>query len=136
MTHSKGFEVLFVIDARVLGRLDDFCFQRRFSSRSDAIRRLLDWSLDYAGPGMEPSTSLRQNQTASSDRNKLDARSQTTQPLAYGAKELAKALSIGKTTAWGLMASGEIRSIKIGSRRLAPASEVHSYLKRKLDEGW
>lgn len=62
----------------------------------------------------------------SKDRHKND------RPLAYSAERLARALDIGERTAWGLMASGEIRSVKIGARRLAPASEVDRYLAELL----
>jgi len=34
------------LDEAILKRLDDFRFTRRFESRSDALRWLLNWALD------------------------------------------------------------------------------------------
>ena len=42
-------------------------------------------------------------------------------------EEAAKRLRIGRTTAWGLVRSGELRSVLIGRLRRVPASEVHAY---------
>lgn len=41
--------------------------------------------------------------------------------------EAAKWLRIGRTTAWGLVKSGELRSVLIGRLRRVPAAEVHAY---------
>jgi hypothetical protein len=57
-----------------------------------------------------------------------------TDRLAYGTKRLAAALDVSERTAWALMTSGAIRSIKIGARRLAPRVEVERYLSSLLDE--
>jgi excisionase family DNA binding protein len=42
-------------------------------------------------------------------------------------EEAAKWLRIGRTTAWGLVRSGELRSVLIGRLRRVPAVEVHAY---------
>lgn len=42
-------------------------------------------------------------------------------------EEAAKCLRIGRTTAWGLVKSGELRSVLIGRLRRVPAAEVRAY---------
>lgn len=42
-------------------------------------------------------------------------------------EEAAKLLRIGRTTAWSLVKSGELRSVLIGRLRRVPAAEVHAY---------
>ena len=44
MPDKKPF-LSFVIDSKLLARIDEFRFQWRFQSRADAIRWLLDWAL-------------------------------------------------------------------------------------------
>jgi excisionase family DNA binding protein len=41
--------------------------------------------------------------------------------------EAARALGIGRTLAYGLFARGELRSIKVGRRRLVPTSAISEY---------
>jgi excisionase family DNA binding protein len=43
-------------------------------------------------------------------------------------------LGIGRTVAYGLVLSGELRSIKIGRRRLVAISSVSEYVSRRLGE--
>lgn len=47
--------------------------------------------------------------------------------------EAAKWLRIGRTTAWGLVKSGELRSVLIGRLRRVPAAEVHAYAAQLVD---
>jgi excisionase family DNA binding protein len=47
--------------------------------------------------------------------------------------EAAKWLRIGRTTAWGLVKSGELRSVLIGRLRRVPAAEVHAYAAQLID---
>ncbi|OLF04713.1 hypothetical protein BLA60_39520 [Actinophytocola xinjiangensis] len=42
-------------------------------------------------------------------------------------EEAAERLRIGRTTAWNLVKSGELRSVSIGRLRRVPAAEVQSY---------
>lgn len=42
-------------------------------------------------------------------------------------EEAAERLRIGRTTAWRLVKSGQLRSVLIGRLRRVPASEVHAY---------
>jgi excisionase family DNA binding protein len=48
--------------------------------------------------------------------------------------DLAAMLSIGRTAAWELVRSREIRSVKIGRTRRVPLSAIHEYLERLLEE--
>ncbi|MEU3033498.1 helix-turn-helix domain-containing protein [Streptomyces griseoaurantiacus] len=51
-------------------------------------------------------------------------------PILYRADEVAKLLSVGLTTAKAKIASGELRSIKIGRSRRVPADALHEYVQR------
>jgi excisionase family DNA binding protein len=42
--------------------------------------------------------------------------------------EVAKALGIGDTLAWRLVQTGELRTVKLGRRRLVPRSAVDDLL--------
>jgi len=45
-------------------------------------------------------------------------------------EEVAQALSIGRSTVFGLMRSGELRSVKIGKSRRVPVDAVTEYVAR------
>ena len=45
----------------------------------------------------------------------------------------AKRLSIGRSLAYQLVATGELRSIKIGARRLVPVNELDMFVTRRLN---
>lgn len=45
MPSEKPF-LSFVVDENLLRALDDYRFERRFASRSAAIRSLLEWALE------------------------------------------------------------------------------------------
>lgn len=47
-------------------------------------------------------------------------------------EEAATQLRIGRTTAWGLVKSGELHSVQIGRLRRIPASAVDAYAARLL----
>jgi excisionase family DNA binding protein len=51
-----------------------------------------------------------------------------TAPRAYNPDAFAKVVGLGRTTVYELIRRGEIRSIKIGRRRLIPAEEVDRLL--------
>ena len=42
--------------------------------------------------------------------------------------EAARALGIGRSVLYGLIASGRVRSVKVGRRRLIPSSAVAGYI--------
>jgi excisionase family DNA binding protein len=45
-------------------------------------------------------------------------------PLAYRVAHFCRAIGIGRTKFYELMASGKIRTIVVGGRRLVPAAEA------------
>jgi excisionase family DNA binding protein len=51
-------------------------------------------------------------------------------PRAVSVEAAAKLLSVGRTTMFGLIRSGEVRTVTIGRRRLVPVSEVDAYVER------
>jgi excisionase family DNA binding protein len=46
-------------------------------------------------------------------------------------KAAARHLSIGRTTLFALLRTGEIESIKIGALRRVPLTAIHDYIHRK-----
>ncbi|GAB3433551.1 helix-turn-helix domain-containing protein [Actinophytocola sediminis] len=50
-----------------------------------------------------------------------------TESVMLTVEEAAERLRIGRTTAWSLVKSGELRSVSIGRLRRVPASEVQAY---------
>ena len=44
--------------------------------------------------------------------------------------ETCEGLGVGRTTVYALIASGELESVKVGRRRLIPASSPAAYLER------
>lgn len=55
-------------------------------------------------------------------------------PRTVGVEGVAEALGIGVTLARELVAKNEIRSIRIGSRRLIPLSEIDRYIEQRMAE--
>lgn len=53
--------------------------------------------------------------------------------LSYGIDEAARALGLGRTTIYALIGEGLLRSIKVGNRRLIPASALESFLAAALE---
>ena len=49
---------------------------------------------------------------------------------AYGHEAVAGALGIKRTTVFGLWKSGELKSIRIGKRRLSTQAQINEYLAR------
>ncbi len=58
----------------------------------------------------------------------------TIERLAYRPDECALTLGVSRDTIFKLLRSGELKSLKIQSARLIPASEVDAFLARKLAE--
>jgi excisionase family DNA binding protein len=52
----------------------------------------------------------------------------STKRLAYSVEEACQALGIGRALAYELIMSGRIHSIKVGARRLIPASALAEFL--------
>lgn len=48
--------------------------------------------------------------------------------LAYSVEETCQALGIGRALAYELIMSGRLYSIKVGARRLVPASALSDFL--------
>ncbi|TFV67226.1 UNVERIFIED_ORG: DNA-binding protein [Bacillus sp. AZ43] len=44
--------------------------------------------------------------------------------------EAGRMLGVGRTTMYGLITSGELRTVKIGRRRLVPAAAIEAYVAR------
>jgi excisionase family DNA binding protein len=49
-------------------------------------------------------------------------------PLAYSIKDAVQVSSIGRTTLYGLISSGEIESVKVGNRRLIKAASLAKFI--------
>ena len=62
-------------------------------------------------------------------------RLQTTERLAYRVKEAAESLAISRSRFYELVAAGEIRVLKDGSRTLVRRSELVAYLDRLEEAG-
>ncbi len=55
-------------------------------------------------------------------------RGHTSIPLCYSPVEAAKVLGIGRSTLFTLLAKGELKASKLGTRTLIRASELERYL--------
>ena len=55
-------------------------------------------------------------------------------PLAYRIERAAERLGIGRTTAYAEVASGRLRSFRVGKRRLVPASALAEYIADRVAE--
>lgn len=49
-------------------------------------------------------------------------------PLAYSIKDAIQVSSIGRTTLYGLISSGEIETVKVGKRRLVKAASLARFI--------
>lgn len=49
-------------------------------------------------------------------------------PLAYSIKDAVQVSSIGRTTLYALISSGEIETVKIGKRRLVKAASLATFI--------
>ena len=47
--------------------------------------------------------------------------------------DAATALSVGRTTVYGLMSDGRLRSIRIGRRRVIPVAELKRFVTAELN---
>jgi excisionase family DNA binding protein len=53
-------------------------------------------------------------------------------PLLLSIEDARRALAVGRSLVKRLVATGEIRSLKLGSRRLIPLAEVERYVAERL----
>lgn len=54
--------------------------------------------------------------------------------LAYTIPDACAAIGVSRSMLYELIGAGEIRTIKIGTRTLVPASELSAFIERKLKE--
>ena len=57
------------------------------------------------------------------------------QPLAFSIEDTARELSVGRTTIFSLVKSGQLGRVKVGKRTLIPAAEVRAFLERRIEGG-
>ncbi|MFK7878085.1 MAG: helix-turn-helix domain-containing protein [Paracoccaceae bacterium] len=50
------------------------------------------------------------------------------QPIAVSPDEAARLAGVGRTTLYAALAKGDLKSIKIGTRRLIKVSAIHDWL--------
>jgi len=62
--------------------------------------------------------------------NTPDLINQAAQILAVSPNEAARLCSIGRTTLYAALSSGELKSVKIGTRRLITLEALRDWLKR------
>jgi excisionase family DNA binding protein len=54
----------------------------------------------------------------------------TTAKILYRAEEAAELMSVSRTAIFGLISSGDLRSVKIGGRRRIPRTSIEDYVAR------
>lgn len=52
--------------------------------------------------------------------------------ILYCAEEAATLLSLSRTAVFGLIRTGDLRTVKIGGRRRIPRSSIEDYVSRRL----
>lgn len=52
-------------------------------------------------------------------------------PRAVRVEQAARAIGLGRTTLYGLIASGQIRTLKVGGRRLVPLRAIDEFIERE-----
>lgn len=62
--------------------------------------------------------------------NAIDIFNQATQIIAVSPNEAARLCSIGRTTLYAALSSGDLKSVKIGTRRLITLEALRDWLKR------
>ena len=60
----------------------------------------------------------------------IDLINQAAQIIAVSPNEAARLCSIGRTTLYAALSSGDLRSVKIGTRRLITMEALRDWLKR------
>jgi excisionase family DNA binding protein len=64
----------------------------------------------------------------SKDEQVATATTSDGQPLIYSVEEAARVLRVSRDTTYELLRSGQLRSMKVGRRRLIPAIAIHEYI--------
>ena len=59
-----------------------------------------------------------------------------TQPLVVRAAEAAKMLSLSHSALYSLLMSGDVKSFKVGSRRLIPVRALEEFVARRMSDEW
>jgi excisionase family DNA binding protein len=54
-------------------------------------------------------------------------------PRALRVEQAARSLGLGRTTFYGLIADGSIRTLKVGARRLVPVEALDEFLQRSRE---
>ena len=80
----------------------------------------------FAGYNSGPKNG-KNGKDASAMQRKLD-------PITYSPAEVAKLIGISRTYAYELVQRGDIKSIRIGRRRLVLERDLNAYLERKRAE--
>ena len=65
----------------------------------------------------------------------LGTRTAGAEPRVATVERAAELLGIGRTTIFGLIANGTLRSLKIGSRRLIPLQAIDEFIERRIPRG-
>jgi excisionase family DNA binding protein len=60
-------------------------------------------------------------------------RARSTQTILISMREAEKALGVSTSILYPLIMRGELRSIKLGGRRLIPVSELEAFVKRRIE---
>ena len=59
---------------------------------------------------------------------------QVSLPLAVAPAEAARLMSLGRTRFYELLAAGEIKSLKVGTRRLIRVRDIEDWLERQCEQ--
>jgi excisionase family DNA binding protein len=54
--------------------------------------------------------------------------------VAVSVRDAATCLGLGYVTTWSLVTSGELRSFKVGNRRLVPVDAIKQFVDQRLHE--
>lgn len=66
-----------------------------------------------------------------------DHSDESNHPALLDVKQVCKYLNIGSTTAYALIASGDLRAICIGRKKLVPIAEADDFIRRSaIRAGW
>ncbi len=56
-------------------------------------------------------------------------------PLLAPVALAARMLGLGRTSVWGLIRDGELRTVRVGTRRLLLVSEIEAWVSRLAEDG-
>jgi excisionase family DNA binding protein len=81
-----------------------------------------------------PSTYWSESRKGAGAVNSQTARAGFPDRLLYSVAEAADLLGIGRTFMYHLVATGEVDSLKVGTRRKIPRESIHGYIQRLRSE--